>query len=334
MSAHDDYFGARREAQYAAERHRRADPLRSVADEMDEFVAWLTQFHGREFLGIPQYTLPTLDEMTWGLRGLILLAAAPNVGKTTIAVQWGLDAVVKNDDTAFLFVSLEMPRKTITTRLVANLAGLNFKTILRGSHSDGTFTEGELDRIEKAETKLRSLGERLFILDDASFPDPTLEKLFAHIDTVRARSGARRLYILVDYLNVWPITPEAAKLHRTDGDAEKWRIGQMKELRDYVGIEENAVVVISEAKKPQGSGTDKQWAGDLSDVMGSARGTYTPDIVAMLQNELLDDREIEANRRDGKAAQRLVLAKGRDGVDRGSIAVTHVFRESRYEEDR
>lgn len=321
---------------HSAERHRRVEPLRSVAEEMDDFVAWRQQFLGREYLGIPQFTLPTLDRMTWGLRGLILLAAAPNVGKTTLSVQWGLDAVLHNEDTAFLFVSLEMPRKSIQARLVASLAQLHYRTVLAGSRSDGTFTSGELASIERAETRLRELRERLFIVDDKSFPEPTLEKILAGVDTVRARSGARRLYILVDYLNVWPITPEAAKLQRTDGDAEKWRIGQMKELRDYVGGEENAVVVISEAKKPQGAGKDKQWAGDLSDVMGSARGTYTPDIVVLLQNvqsETPEEKKAEeALQRDGKAKQRLVIAKGRDGVDRGSIELTHFFRESRYEE--
>ena len=47
----------------------------------------------------------------------MLLAAAPNVGKTALAVQLGTDIVVHNKDACFVFLSLEMPRAEILTRI-------------------------------------------------------------------------------------------------------------------------------------------------------------------------------------------------------------------------
>ena len=63
----------------AQERHWKAEPVRNVADELADHEERLAQWRGREFIGLPQRTLPTLDGLTLGLRGLMLLAAAPNV---------------------------------------------------------------------------------------------------------------------------------------------------------------------------------------------------------------------------------------------------------------
>ena len=45
---------------------------------------------------------------------------------------------------------------------------------------------------------------------------------------------------------------------------------------------------ISEARKPSGNGT---WGGDMSDIMGSARSTYTPDMI-LLHRSILDKNSI------------------------------------------
>jgi hypothetical protein len=261
-----------------------------VADELADHEDRLAQWRGREFLGLPQKTLPKLDQMTLGLRGLMLLAAAPNVGKTTLAIQLGLDAVVHNaPDAAFLFVSLEMSRWEMLTRFRSRLARLDYNTLVFGSGGFGanaqTFTNEEFANLVAAHDKLLDIGSRLRILDDKNFPTPTLEKIIDQVKDLKASSGASRVFVAVDYLQVWPVPDAVAKHIRTDIDADKWRIGQMKELRDAVGSE-NATLVISEARKP--SSEAQEWAGDMAAVMGAARGTYTPDIVLLL-NPLLDD---------------------------------------------
>lgn len=335
------------------ERHWQAEPVRSVADELEEHDVRLRHWRGREYIGLPQRTLPKLDEMTLGLRGLMLLAAAPNVGKTTLGIQFGLDAVVHNEDAAFLFVSLEMSRWEIMTRFKSRLSGLDWQTLVFGSmgarrEAEAHFTRDELTALRDAEETLRKLGNRLRILDDKNFPAPTLEKVLEQIEDLKAASGAGRVFVLVDYLQVWPVPDAMAKHIRTDLDADKWRIGQMKELRD--AINGDPVLVISEARKPNDKGDG--WGADMSDVMGSARGTYTPDMVLLLRavsdlelgqragaSSSKGDELAEAGRErrerteaSGYAEQRLAIVKGRDGVQRGRLDLRFNFRQSRFEE--
>jgi hypothetical protein len=332
----------------------RAKPVRNLAEELDAHEAYLQQWRGQEFIGLPQRTLRKLDEKTRGLRGLILLAAAPNVGKTTLAIQLGVDAVVHNLDAAFLFLSLEMSRRDMLTRMKSRFSGLNWETVVFGSarvdrrlHGDAYFTPQELQSLGKADATLRDIGQRIRILDNENFPEPTLEKVLAQISDLKARTGATRVFVLVDYLQVWPVSDPSGKV-RSDIDADKWRMGQMKALRD--ANDSDPVLVISEARKP--SEKDSTWGGGMADVMGSARSTYTPDMVLLLRpfadSELgsaLSDpsrdqkdmkqqaAEVRADHaRMGYALQRLSIVKGRDGTTHGDIDLQFFFRQSTHAE--
>jgi hypothetical protein len=319
---------------------------------MEDHEAFLAQSRGKQFIGLPQRTLPKLDEMTLGMRGLILLAAAPNTGKTTLAIQLGLDAVIHNEDAAFLFVSLEMSRRDMLTRIKSRLSGLDWKELVFGSapFGDGFYGQDEWRRLQEMNDTLKDIGRRICILDDKNFPAPTLEKVIDQANALKAATGMSRVIVLVDYLQVWPVPDTLSKTIRSDLDADKWRIGQMKELRDALGGD--PVLVISEARKPADS--DEAWGGGMADVMGSARGTYTPDIVLLLRD--ISDEELgarsslgkedkdkkaaqqrgrearEADANSGISRQRLSIVKGRDGVRRGSFELRFLFHQSKYEE--
>ena len=88
----------------------------------------------------------------------------------------------------------------------------------------------------------------------------------------------------------------------------------------------------------------------MASIMGAARGTYTPDMVLLLNpipdEELgnLDgkkgDEAIEEGKKirereaaEGFARQRLSIVKGRDGVQRGRVDLRFHFRQSRFEEE-
>ena len=348
-----DFFNAKQYLHREVDRLRatewrsRVDPVRNVAEELDDHDAYLQRWRGQEFIGLPQRTLRTLDENTRGLRGLILLAAAPNVGKTTLAVQLGVDAVVHNPDAAFLFLSLEMPRREMITRIKSRLSGLNWETLVFGSapvnrrlHDGAYFTPQELNDLAKADVTLRDIGQRIRILDNKNFPEPTLERVLWQINDLKARTGVTRVFVLVDYLQVWPVPDISGKI-RTDIDADKWRIDQMKALQE--ANEFDPVLVISEARKP--SEKDSTWGGGMADVMGSARSTYRPDVVLLLRtfsDEELgstvasDKNEVKqkaaeeraAHARLGYALQRLSIVKGRDGTIRGNIDLQFFFRRS------
>ena len=337
------------------ERYFQADPVISVSGELQAHAERLERWRGQDFIGLPQKTLPALDTATLGLRGLMLLAAPPNVGKTALAVQFGLDVVENNPEACFLFLSLEMSRWDILSRMKCRLAGVDWKTLVfgsktgRGRGQDAFYTSEEMNSLQQAEEKLKEIGKRVRILDERNFPVPTVEKVLAQLEDLKARTGTTRAFLLVDYLQVWPVPPSEAQRIRSDLDADKWRIGAMKTLRD--ASDGDAVMVISEARKP--SGADRgTWGGDLSDVMGSARGTYTPDMVFLFQpfddkalkNALKkalklpddDEKEFESQRKllgeRGISYNKLTIAKGRDGVLRDTLDLTFWFRQSRFEE--
>lgn len=101
----------------------------------------------------------------------------------------------------------------------------------------------------------------------------------------------------------------------------------MKRLRDYA--QDDAILVISEARKPtqkQGQGKEKEdWGGELADVMGSARGSYTPDMVFLLNAKTENEKE--------PSRTKLKIVKGRDGVTKTALELIFWYTQSRFEEN-
>lgn len=337
------------------ERALQVEPPRSLAEELEAHEQYLELYRGAEFIGLPQKTLPKLDTDTLGLRGLMLLAAAPNVGKTTLAVQWGVDVVRNNADACFLFLSLEMLRGDILSKVKCRHAELDWATLVfgsdkrRGRGEGAFFTSQEQERLRTAEQDIAQWGDRVLILDQRNCPSPTVETVLEHLAALKARTGASKGFLLVDYLQVFPIPPALARTVRSDLDADKWRIGAMKDLRDAT---KDAVLVISESRKPDQKGG--LWGGSMEDVMGSARGSYTPDMVFLLRafsaqelaGELVETKTAGKVRENalvreaakvrcaaekaGRAYTTLRIAKGRDGVLRGEHPLTFHFKQSRF----
>jgi hypothetical protein len=306
-----------------------------LAEELTGHLSRLSAGRSGKPLGLTLSALPKLGQAIGGLRGLMVLAAAPNLGKTALAVQMGLDAVQSDPDACFLFLSLEMQRQEIINRLLCNLACMDWSRLVLGPGEDG-FSAEEQETLEKARGQLAELGKRIMILDAANFPEPTVEGALAWLAELKAVSGCARALILVDYLQVFPL-PQEVRQERgiiSDLDVDRWRIGAMKELRDLSG---EAVLVISEMDKPAGK---ESWPLRLSGITGSARSIYTPDMVFLMQalseeecaNELGGNpSEARATlRRLGIAFNHLMIAKGRDGVTRGTLDITFFYRQARF----
>lgn len=97
---------------------------------------------------------PALDAMTMGLRGksLWILAGRTAHGKTSVALQIG-DGVVRNGGRA-LFVSLEMPRDELVTRLVSQRTGIDGRKVQRAELSG----DAEWRRVTAALADLSASG--------------------------------------------------------------------------------------------------------------------------------------------------------------------------------
>jgi len=164
-------------------------PIRKVVSSFYERIEYLHQ-HRDEPLGIPTgYT--ELDKLTAGLqRGdLIIVAARPGVGKTSLMLNIAYTAAMKYKQRVALF-SLEMGNEQLVQRFVASETAIDSQRLRRGDLKDEEW--GALTRVAMRMSDLH------IFLDDT----PSLSPL-------DLRVKARRIYqehgldlILVDYLQL------------------------------------------------------------------------------------------------------------------------------------
>ena len=132
-----------------------------------------------------------LDDLLGGLQksDLIILAARPSLGKTSLALNIARNAAMNQNACVALF-SLEMSREPVAQRLLAGESGVDFRHVRLGR-----FSESDEVKIMEASGVL---SEAPIYIDDS----PQLR-------TIDIRSKARRLYfernidlIIIDYLQL------------------------------------------------------------------------------------------------------------------------------------
>lgn len=265
------------------QRHGKNIPIRKPSEYLDLQKIFLKKHRGKDLIGLRTSKISEFNTNLLGLRELMLLAAAPNVGKTALTIQLGIDVLENEKEACLIYISLEMSSLAIFNRMTLHFAEMAFNTFvlgsqkIQGTYEENFFTEEEFRKIKSAEKKLESFGERLQIIDSEICPFIDSKTIINYVEDIKSKTKCSRAIVVIDYLQVWP-TPNSR--FSSDIEADKWRIGEMKKIRD--GIHNDPVIVISEARKP--SDSDSAWGGDLSDVMGSARGTYTPDVVLLLNS--------------------------------------------------
>ena len=322
----------------------------------------LRQYRGKKYLGLCQKTLKEIDENLLGLRKFILLAAAPNVGKTAMTIQWGLDVLKNHDDACLVYFSLEMSASDILIRMLCNLSEVNYQTFVFGNGKQereldpsAHFDSSELAKIDLAKKAMEAIGDRLQIIDYSQSPYLSAQLAISIINQLKERTMAKRVIVIIDYLQVWPL--QKNQRFSNEIEADKWRIEEIKKIRD--AINDDPVIVISEARKP--SQNEEIWGGDLSDVMGSARGTYTPDVVMLFsqippktlrklwlskklpeimpseeQDEILDENEKKGEAiasflaNHGISICKLKIPKCRDAMKRFTLLIAFYFRKNLF----
>lgn len=148
--------------------------------------------------------LPYLDRCLGGglQRGrVVVLAARPSVGKTSLGVQIGLN--VAGDDHRVLVLSQEMPRGDLTDRIAANLGRVSLELLATGIPPDDHEAWSRVvDATEKA-------GAMPLEIDDQ--PALTLLAIRSKAQTVKAQRGLDVL--LLDYLQLCAATDRKASRH-------------------------------------------------------------------------------------------------------------------------
>jgi replicative DNA helicase len=326
-----------------------SEKAKSLVDDWADYQTRLQTYRGQEMLGL-RTGMRQLDERTLGLRGLTVLGAMPNVGKTALVLQLGINVINNNPDACFLLVSLEMGRRDLYARVHCNLAEMDYKTLMFGAKElrgrPGTpFKADQLKRLEAADAWVAANGKRVRVLDRETFgASVTAASILGAIQALKAESGATRALVAIDYLQLLPVPTEVARLGDLEADKHRVRVAQdvVAGTRTDGNTVGDAVLVISEARKPTAG--KKVWGSELADLMGSSRLGYAADAVLLYRP--MRDEEIPENyaagndtlgcgpqlEEQGISPAFLTLAKGRDGMRRGEWPIEYHFERSTFNE--
>ena len=132
-----------------------------------------------------------LDNMTAGLQrsDLIILAARPAMGKTTLVTNLAYNVAAKEHQSV-LFFSLEMSKEQLVDRMLADAAGVDAWNIRTGNLSDDDF--------EKLSTAMGEMAEAPIYIDDT----PGLTVLEMRTKARRQAHVHPLGLIMVDYLQL------------------------------------------------------------------------------------------------------------------------------------
>ena len=168
-------------------------PINDVLTEAFDRIDELHRGSGK-LRGVPTY-FTDLDNTLAGLQksDLIILAARPSVGKTTLALDIARNIAVRAKETVGIF-SLEMSKEQLVDRLLCAEAGVNLWNMRTGKLTD----HGENDDFTRINHAMGLLSEAKIFIDDS-----------ANSNVMEIRTKARRLQtehglglIVIDYLQL------------------------------------------------------------------------------------------------------------------------------------
>lgn len=134
---------------------------------------------------------PNLDTLTSGFQSgdLVILAARPSMGKTTLALNFAVNAAIQNQVPIAVF-SCEMPKEQLGLRMLCSRAKLN-SSLLRSSNMSET-------HFRQLNAALRDLSEAPIFIDDT----PSITPLDLRIKAQRLQKKHDVKLILIDYLQL------------------------------------------------------------------------------------------------------------------------------------
>lgn len=337
----------------------------SFREEVDGLLDTLSEGWGRKLLGL-RTGLDPVDKLLGGLQGLTVLGAPPGTGKTVLVTQLGLGVAEHpgDNDAVVVFLVLDMAKEVVQARVISHVAGIDYEVVTKGSRElrdgpSGPFvTEADAAKLEAGVDRLRAGGadDRLFFLGredvDAGVSAASLR---ATLDACKAKAGARRALLIIDYLQLLPGPPppppsSSMGVRQVQMKAED----PMEAARRLIEVVQDAIrppegtpswardaaLVVSETRKPP-TGANGKSEQTLDDLMGTTRLAYAADAILLLRPMTDPDvervykvkKESVKLRRDllkGHRITPLVLKveKARDGSFRGDVPLEFEYTRS------
>lgn len=174
--------------------------------------------HGGETLGLPS-GLGDLDRITTGFQpsDLIILAARPSGGKTSLALNIARNACFRADVPVMVF-SLEMSKEQVAQRLLCSEAAIPSQKL-----RNGFLDEDEWRRLSSA---LGRLGEARIFIDDT--PGVSVMELRTKCRRLKAEFGLGM--VIVDYLQLMRSSHRAENRQQEISEISRSLKGLAREL--------------------------------------------------------------------------------------------------------
>lgn len=264
-----------------------------VGSALEEAFERIERLHNDkgDIRGVPT-GFPGLDNVLAGFQrsDLIILAARPSLGKTSLALDIARNVAAKTKLPVGVF-SLEMSKEQLVDRLIAAEAHVDLWKLRTGKLSD----QGEYNDFMKIRDALSSLSEAPLFIEDSS--SPTI---------LQIRTMARRLQsehglslIVVDYLQL--IQPRSSYDSPVQAVTEISR--SLKALAKELNVPVLALSQLSRAVEARTIRKPK-----LSDLRESGSIEQDADVVMFIYRE---DRDRENTERKNIAD--IIVAKHRNG---------------------
>ena len=280
-----------------------------LVDSIDAAVALMenAQKRGGEMVGVPT-GFQKLDEMTHGLHPgqLIILAARPAVGKSTLALDIARNASIRHKKPV-IFFSLEMGRAEIAMRLLSAESRIYLQAMRKGNLSDNDWS-----RIASVRGEINSAP---LYIDDS--PNMTLVEIRAKCRRLAKRVGLEM--IVIDYIQ---LMTSGKKVESRQQEVSEFSRA-LKLLAKELGV---PVIAISQLNRNSERSENKK--PELSHLRESGSLEQDADVVVLLHREDMAKREEE---RDGLAE--LIVAKQRNGPT-GPVMVNFLGQFSKFEDQK
>ena len=234
-----------------------------------------------------------LDRITNGLQksDLIIIAARPGMGKTSLAMNIVENACLNKGKTAAVF-SLEMPRSQIVQRLLCSYAGVSMEKALSGK-----LVQSEWKNLMRAGDKLQK--SKIFI-DDSSRVTPT--QILSKCRRLAAANGGLDL-IMIDYIQLMGGEGKTSAENRTQEIASITR--DLKIMAKDLNV---PVIALSQLRRIQTK------EPQLSDLRESGAIEQDADIVMFINRpDVTASPEDMTSGKIVKGAAEIILAKHRNG---------------------
>lgn len=245
-----------------------------------------------------------LDELTNGLHPgqMIIVAARPALGKSTLALDFARAAAIKNNQPAILF-SLEMGRSEIAMRLLSAESSVPLQDMRKGMVN-------QADWKTIAATRGRINDAPLYI-DDS--PNMTLVEIRAKCRRLKQRVGLK--LVVIDYLQLMTSGKRVESRQQEVSEFSRALKLLAKELQV-------PVVALSQLNRGPEQRADKLPA--LSDLRESGSIEQDADVVILLHRDSVYEK---TSSRPGEAD--LIVAKHRNGPTK-TVLVTFQGMYSRF----